>query len=327
MALGEIVATTLANRERAIGDAILNNNSLTYMLKKKGRNKTVNGGRTIYEPVFLHTNDTIKWYTGYETWSTEIGSGNMPGNVEAVDAAEYPWTHLGGFAGVSGSEEVQNRSKWRAVELAESRIQGLQKSMENTLGAALFASNPTATEINSCLEIIADAPNTGVVGGIDRSVFANWRNQTVSSTSFTVDNVQSQMNTAYTACQRGTDHVDLVCANPGGFNIYWDSLQAIQRIASKSVGEAGFRTIRYVGADVIHDFNVPDGSGSVANSMRMYFINTNTFALRYAPDRMFAVGDNRQIQDADYSVTPVWFMGQLTSNDPARNAVMFDSTP
>ena len=54
----------------------------------------------------------------------------------------------------------------------------------------------------------------------------------------------------------------------------------------------------------------------------MYFVNTDYLHLCVHTDRNFKVGDSRKVENADYTVTPVWMAGQLTMSNRARQGVL-----
>ena len=328
MPVSELMATTLVNRERAgMGDAILNNNALTAYLMAKGRVKDCRGGRVIYETLAIAENATAAWYENYDTFT-------LGAPAEVLTAAEYDWAQGGGFAAISGKEEVMNREQWQAEDLVEGRIEVLEKSLENLLGAGCYNDGTVAKAVDGAQLLIADDPTAaGTPGGIDQATTANWRNYTSGNTAaHTTSNITSLLIAADTATQRGKDRVHVWAANSISFNAYWETVTNVQRVADRGLQDSGaglgFRSLKFAGSDFLYDSNVPDGSGSGAVLLgRIYGINLDTYALRCAPDRKFAVGETRLIQNADYKATPVWFMGQFTCRDRARNAVIFDSGP
>ena len=50
---GEIVTATLAHRRKMIADAVTKNNILLYELRRRGRIKTIGGGRTITQAILI----------------------------------------------------------------------------------------------------------------------------------------------------------------------------------------------------------------------------------------------------------------------------------
>lgn len=81
---GEVVTTTLAHRRKAIADAVTRNNILLFELRRRGRIKTIGGGRTISQPIMMgDENANFQWYVGREAL-------NVAGQ-EVLTSAEFPW--------------------------------------------------------------------------------------------------------------------------------------------------------------------------------------------------------------------------------------------
>ena len=324
MAVLEALATTLKNREREMGDAILNHNALTMFLLKNGKMADFRGGEKIYETLEIAENDTAAWYTQYGTFT--LGQPN-----EVITAAEYDVAQLGGFAAISGLEESKNRGKYAAVELAGARKNVLKKTLQNKLAASVFNDGTEANAIDGLQFLVADDPTAaGTPAGINQVTQTNWQNKTSGDVAITAANIVDEMQKMDIALRRGQDAPDLWVANAVAFQMYWKNVSDIQRVADKGTAESaaglGFKMLKFNGQDFIFDGNCPDGTGSGAvTKARIYALNTDTMKLRCDPSRRFAVGDVQRIQNADYKACPVWFIGALTTNDRARNGVIYHS--
>ena len=312
--LGEIVATTLRKRNKKLADNITNHNALWTTLDQKGHIKTFEGGRTLVEPLAFAENDTVKWYSGYETFT--IGAPS-----ETIDAAEYDIKQLGGFVAFSGLDGIKNRGKYAALNLMESRIKVLEMSLQNAAAEAAFAdgTGTSGKEFGGLQLLIADDPTANTtVGGINQSTSAFWRNQVNDLSGGSVatdkDNIGGYMNSMWLATIRGTDKVDLISADANMYSAFESSLQQYQRFAASKMAEKGFEALKYKGADVIFDDNCP--------ADHMYFQNTDYLYVQVASGKKFTVGDSRKVTNADYEVVPVWLAGNLTCSNRARQGVI-----
>lgn len=316
--LSEIVATTLRNRNPSLADNITEDNWLLGTMKEKGHIKKATGGRTLVEPIAYAENSSAKWYDGYETF-------DITEQADQIDAAEYDWKQLGGFAMISGEEQIKNSGKYAALNLIKSRMDVLEMTLKNRAGVGVYADGVTdPKEFGGLQLLIADDPTAaGTVGGIDQAANAFWRNQ-VSNVSggLTSSNITGEMNSMWLACRRGKDAPDLISADYVGYTAYEESLQQFQRFNNNSkMAAAGFEALKYKTADVIADDQCPDGTGG-ATFGRMYFVNTDYLYLQCTPKREFSVGETRKVQDADYDVVPIWFMGNLTCSNRARQGLI-----
>ena len=313
--LSEFVSASLRNWRKSLADNVTLHNGLLFFLNDNDKIEKTDGGRVLDEPLIYPTNGntSAKWYSGYDAFSPPVAS-------EVFDAAEYLWKQLGGFISVSGIEEHINSAEWKRVDYARARLQQLEATMENLVGAACYAdgTGTSGKEPGGLQYLIADDPTAaGTVGGINQVTQTFWRNQYSAAAATDSTNIQLRMDAMYLACLRGADKPDLITANSDLFTIYWNSLQAQQRFTDARIGEAGFRNLKFAMSDVIYDVQCP--------LKHMYFVNTKTLKLRCADTDLFDVGEPRTIQNADYKVIPVWMYGNFTCNQRARNGVIVAS--
>nr|WP_256732206.1 phage major capsid protein [Burkholderia pseudomallei] len=127
------------------------------------------------------------------------------------------------------------------------------------------------------------------------------------------------MNRVYVQQVRGTDRPDLIIADNNYFRLYLESLQAIQRITSNEMGEAGFDSLKYMSSDVVLD----GGFGGGAPQNTMFFLNTDYIYFRPHTERNFApIGDDRFAVNQDAMVKLVGFAGNMTVSNRRLQAVL-----
>jgi hypothetical protein len=315
----ELVTTTLRNRDRMVADNVTNHNGLLRTMEDTGRIKNAGGGRDLTEPL-LYNELATKFYDGFETFTIDTSQ-------EVIDAAVYQWKQLGGFSFISGKEKIMNREKWQAVSIAESRIDALIAGLRNKTGLSLYSlgTGDGGKEFGGLRLLVADAPGTGVVGGIDGAVETWWQNQFADlGADWAATNVLSAMNAMQLACTRGADQPDLIMASANPFTAYWESLQANARHTSPKLADAGFRTLEFIGTPVVYDAQCATDLTN-PGAGRMYFLNTKYLCFRKAPERFFTTEDSRKVENADYDVIPNWTMGNLTTNARFLQGVIFDT--
>jgi len=318
--LSEIVTTTLRNRSGVLADNMSKNNALLYRLDKRGKVKPVSGGRTIVQELEYAENSTYQRYSGYELLNVS------PSDV--ISAAEYDWKQASVAVTISGLEQYQNSGEDAIIDLLESRINNAEKTMRNNLSADMYSDGTASSgkQIGGLQLLVADVPTSGTVGGINRASYTFWRNQAFSATTdggsaASTANIQRYMNTLYQRTTRQTDKVDLIIADTNYYNFYLNSLQAIQRITSDEMAQAGFQSLKYMGADVVFDGGI--GGGCPTN--HMYFLNTDYLMWRPHRDRnMVPSGDVRSINQ-DASVNLILFMGNMTSSNCQLQGVIFQT--
>lgn len=316
--LGEIVTTTLRNRSGAVQDNTTKNNALLNRLKRKGKIKTVSGGRTIVEEMDYAENGTFMWYSGYDQLDIS------PSDV--LTAAEFNYAQAAVAVSMSGLEELQNSGREAVIDLLESRIENAMRTMSNNIAVGVYSDGTGygGRQIGGLQLLIADNPTTGTVGGINRANWIFYRNQKYSGATdggaaVSSTTIQSYMNALWLRCVRGADKPDLIIADNVYFGHYWASLQAIQRITSSSEGEAGFQSLKFMNADVVFDGGV--GGGCPAN--HMYFLNTDYIKYRpHAKRNMVPIGGERMSTNQDAMVKLLGFAGNMTLSNAMLQGVL-----
>lgn len=316
----EIVTTTLRNRSSQLADNVTKNNGLLNRLKKKGNVKTVSGGRTIVQPLEYAENGTFKRYSGYEVLNIS------PSDV--FTGAEYNYAQAAVAVSISGLEQLQNTGREAVIDLLEGRIKNAEKTLTNNIALDCYSDGTAdgGRQITGLQALVSKTPSTGTVGGIDASTTIGtfWRNIAFSSvtdggSAATSANIQSYMNRLYVQLVRGTDAPDLIVADNNYFRLYWESLQAIQRITNTDMGQAGFKTLEFMGADVLLD----GGKGGGAPTNTMYFLNTDYIYFRPHVDRFFTpLGDDRFAVNQDAMVKLIGFAGNMTVSNRSLQGVL-----
>ena len=179
------------------------------------------------------------------------------------------------------------------------------------------------------------SPDDSVIGGIDRATWVFWRNVAFSAVSnggaaATSANIQHYMNSVWKQLVRGRDMPDLIVADGNYWQLYLESLQAIQRIQTEGrapdMAEIGFETLKYMSADVVLDGGfqgfstdpfTPDYSGGTAvggaPANSMYFLNTKYLHWRPHADRDMVPLDPRRFSvNQDAMVQLVGWAGNMT---------------
>ena len=304
----EIVTTTLRNRTGKLADNVTKNNALLNRLKKKGKVKTVSGGRTIVQELEYAENGTYKRYSGYEALNIS------PSDV--FTGAEYNYAQAAVAVSISGLEMIQNSGENAIIDLLESRIGNAERTLTNNIAVDCYSDGTAdgGRQIGG-LQLLVPATNTNTVGGINAGTYTFWQNVAYSSltnggAAASAANIQRYMNSVYVQLVRGADKPDLIIADNNYWRFYLESLQAIQRVNDGSASpDGGFTSIKYMTSDVVLDGGF--GGGAPTNSM--YFLNTDYIFFRPHVDRFFSpLGDDRYAVNQDAMVKLVGFAGNMT---------------
>ncbi len=314
----DIFTTTLKNRSGQLADAVSNNNALLKRLQEKGHNRALSGGSKIVEELEYGQGD-MSWYSGYDTIEYTP--------KQLFSAAEYSLKLCAVPVAVSGEDMLKNSSKFQMMDLFEKRIENAVKTMSNKMAEAVYGDGTAANgkAIGGLKLLVADAPSTGTVGGINRATAGNefWRNKsTTASEALTVETIRPAMDKMYMSLNRGTDKPDMIITGNDLYSLFEQSLTAQQRFTDSKLAESGFEALRFKGADVVCD----GGQGGCCPEDRMYFLNSNYLYLRSHQDRnMKVIGGERMAvnQDAIYKI--IGWAGNMTMSNAALQGVLINS--
>jgi hypothetical protein len=233
-------------------------------------------------------NQTFQWYSGYQTLNI------APSQV--FTAAEFPIRQAAVAVSISGLEELQNSGEEAIIDLLESRIMNAEDTFMNGLSQGVYGDGTVSNSVSGLQLLVASSPTTGVVGGIDRSQWAFWQNQTWSAATnggvvLSAASILQQMDSLWVQLVRGRDYPDLIIMDNVMYKYYLASLQSIQRIGPENtvpeMAEYGFQSLKYLNADVVLDggfqgfstdplpFQTSAGTSAVggAPSTTGYFLN------------------------------------------------------
>jgi len=313
----ELLTTTLEYRAPEIRDNVTDNIALLKRLKERGNADPYPGGRTIVEPLDWAENSTYTRYTGYTTIDI------TPQTV--LTSADFNMKQAAMSVTMSGTEQLQNSgSKESIFNWLSARVKNAERSFMNNLSADLYSLGTASggLQINGLQSLVTDA-GTGTVGNINSSTYSFWQNYvfdfSTNSLTASASTIQQAMNTAWLNVKRNSDAPDLILADNTYYNYYWQSLQAIQRIASDSKAQAGYAALQFMGADVIPD----GGNGGDCPANHMYMLNTNYLHYRPHRDRnMVVIGGDRMSTNQDAFVRLIGWAGNLTVSNRSLQAVL-----
>lgn len=316
--VSDIIATTIQSRSGKLADNVTLNNAVLERLRKRGNVRPFSGGNVILEEIMYNDSNTnnTNSYSGYETLNI---SPNSP-----ISAAQFNIAQYASAVTISGLEMLQNSSKEAIIDLLEGRVQVAEGQLLNRIQTDIYG-NGTGNggkNLTGLAAAVADAPSSGIYGGINRATWSFWQNQAFSGVTdggaaVSAANIQSYMTQLAIKLVRGTDKADLIVADNNYYSLYVNSLQAIQRVTSAEEGAAGFASLKFYGGGTSADVVLGGGIGNQATANHMWFLNTNYLYFRPHADRNFTpIGGERQSVNQDAVVKLIGWAGNLTSSGP-----------
>ena len=308
----DIFTSTLESRTGSLADNVSKGNALLSRLHDKGKIREISGGSKILEELEYGEGD-LTWYSGYETISYTP--------KQLFTAAEYSLKLCAVPVAISGEDMLKNAGHAQVMDLMSKRIDNACKTMKNKMSAAVYSdgTGSDGKEIGGLALLVADAPETGTVGGINRATAGNefWRNKALTAdAALTSDTILANMDKMYMQLCRGTERPDLIVTGAGLYSVFESALTPMQRFSDSKMADAGFENLKYKNTDVLCD------NGQCPDN-KMYFLNTNYIYLRPHKDRNMAVigGERLAInQDAMYKI--IGWAGNMTMSNAGLQGVL-----
>lgn len=319
----DIIATTIQNRSKKIADNVKKANAAYAKLSERGNVKSFGGGNVIVQELSFAENGNAGWYSGYDLLPIAA--------QDVISAAEFTIKQLACPVIMSGLEDLQNSGPEAFIDLMEGRIGVAEATMQNRLGAGVYADG-TGTggkELTGLNAAVPLDPTTGTYGGIDRAAFTFWRstiNDVLTNTAVTNPGpVQATLNTAWSGLVLGTERPDLILMDNVMWQNYVRELQFLQRFTEPKQASFGFPTIKFMDADVVLD----GGIGGFCPAKTAFLLNTKYIFLRpHSKRNMVPLNPNKRYavnQDAEVQIL-AW-AGNLAMNGGRYQGRIKDTRP
>lgn len=318
--LEEIVAATFEKVLPELQDNASNNVPLFRHFKEAGNVQTYDGGTDIRHLLLYQTNGT---YTRFEGWQEVYIAA-----IKTLNAAKFdPKSVMVSFS-ISGEEELDNSGEAQLIDLVTTKMEGMDAEFTNNMDTDLW-SDGTANgglQIGGMQSLIADSPSSGIVGQINAATWDFWRNYSYDATTdggaaATSSNIQTYMTHVATRRVRNGDVFSRIFADQNYWELYHQSLLAIQRTSYEKKYGSGSLELEFMGRPVVHcgGYN----GGCPAN--HMYFVVDKTVKLRPHARRNYTqVGKERRSINQDGMVKLVGWRGNLTIGNRLLNSVLKD---
>jgi len=294
--ISQTLATTLFLQADETADVIMKNIALFDRLKTKGRVKQHSGGYELRKPVMYNQAGNGKWYSGLEALNTTI--------TDDATAYVYDLKSRSEVIGIAGREKRANKgNKTQLIDLLDMKIEAGIARLKNAIAESAHGdgTGSSGKEFDGIQKHVSTTPSSGLIGGIDRAVYTWAQNQTVSG-GFTSSTVQSKLASLLVKCVRGADSPDLGVADNASWTKLHDSFTAIQRLTDGSKGKAGFKTLSFMGVDIVLD----GGYGDLAANNEIRLFTTDYITLDFHEDGYFKpINPEKRApvnQDAEYTI-------------------------
>jgi len=308
-------------------------------MKEKRFIKPFSGGRTILQELNYANNRTYTRYSGYELLNIAPS--------DTMTSAEYAIRQMAVAISISGLEQLQNAGKEQVIDLLEGRIQNADETLANGIAYDMYSDGSLTGQIGGLASLVSATPTTGVVGGIDASLWPFWQNkrfQGVADGGATVSaaNIRDYMNRLAVQLMRGPDGPDLAITGSTWYSMFVASMESIQRImdSRSPLTKSEFPFVSYMGAgkrmDVVLDGGFQGftsdgntfgaaGAGAVggAPADRLWVLNSKYLHYRpHSARNCVPIGDDRVSVNQDAMVQLIGWAGNMTVSNRALQGIL-----
>jgi hypothetical protein len=332
----QILSMALEDRSQGYQDLVSNNNILLATTRRKGLWHSYSGPR-IRQSLQIGKS-SAQWYSGYDQLLNPA--------LDIINDAVYDPKMVVIPIILSMQEILNNEGQAQLEDVYETYISAAEKALSDAMDAGIY-SDGTANgnkQITGLATAVPIVTNSGVYGGIDRGTATIWRTTTFDasgaagtvslsgiSTQVTSTSIRPMLNYAMTRQSRGKDYADLLIMSPEHYAAYDAATVAIQRQQNEtSLGQLGFSALEYIGGGKRAEIVLDGGIGSNMPANTTFGLNTDTFRIRYHPQRNFDKvfdGDGQMPIDKDAIAQFIGWMGELTMVNPLFNWRLYDSNP
>lgn len=225
-----------------------------------------------------------------------------------------------------GTDNVLARGPESAMSFVESKMVNAAAKMAKLQGVAMYLDgtgiNSTTLDFDGMLQALDNGNTYTTYGGNTRTEFGvanGTNNQGVngyvnSLNPFTMQGLQ----TAYGASWFGNEKVDLIICNQSIWDIVWNKLLPQQRFMDESsdVATIGFRSLKWMGAQIVVDQYAPSG----------YIFGLNTkhvqFWISTLPKYQYGFTGLKEAQNTDDVAGQYLFGGNLLFPAPRLNFIL-----
>ena len=304
--IGQVVATVW---ESVVGDkptdAIFNSRALLFALKGEGYQEEVSGGRLFELPIEYAENTNFRQYGELETLDTV--------RVDTFDAARYDQKINAGTVVISKLEEIRNTPTGRKLDVIAAKLDNGKNSATATMNRNLWTGDGSGNNFDGITRIISSTPTTGIVGGIDRSLWSFHRSRQVSGAHTTqpFDNLAAALRSCYNLCSLGGVEMTptAVICDRATLEGYESTLVQIERLVrddgKAAAGDSGFLNdaIKFKAAGMFYDEDAVPGEARMLNPKALKFMYLQGAWLKMEPP----VDPSNQL----VNVTKVFTFGNL----------------
>lgn len=329
--IGTNTVTAIARRYilPQITDQVYTSNVLLYRLMK-GNKRIVQGGTQIEIPLMYARFNTGGPYSGYQPFNTTPS--------DTVKNAVFDWKQHYVTWAVDGLTMIRVDSPEAIANFLTLQSQQAIMEIAENLAVGLFGDAlgilTTGIDVDGLAGMVGVGTTIGNsnYGGTPRLTNTFW-NSTVQGITGTATMTLTNLQTAFSAAQRGGHHPTIICSNQDQYNRYWalnasganPSVQYVRQPQGHDalLASAGFTNLLFNNVPWVVDSHVTPGIVNAANS-RVYMLNENFLNWVVSPRADFFIKPFQEPYNQDAMVSSVLWAGNLVATNCALQGGVFN---
>ena len=282
-ALSNIVVTTLDAIFDQVYDGFFNTNPTFERIYQRdrvdeGAHVVFQGGAEIKIPILYNAPTAVSYSTGSTAQTNE---------TEIVTDLVFTWHQAWCPINISGLKLAQNRGEVEFFNLLQLYAEASFNSLAALMGTMLYGDGTGNGGLNwdGLLNgVSTTAAGYSTYGGVTRSLTTGQPGNAINGYVNTTGGVMSKalLQTGFGNVTYNRDYPDLITMLQPQWNELWERVEAADRNAEGPLRDVGFNTIRFNGAEVVADSNVPAGTAWLLNTkyLKMIFLEGRDFVRR-----------------------------------------------
>jgi hypothetical protein len=213
----------------------------------------------------------------------------------------------------------------KKFDLEARKLENLKNTMDEITNTALFGdgTGTSGKAFGGLQQLVSTTPTTGTVGLINRATYTFFRNQAKDATKTTTvyDNLLGSFDHAYNSASNGPgkENPTFMVSDQTTFEAYTAKLTLNERIQRTGSGDKGMTNFK--GQNILFK-DIPYAYDAACLANTAYILNDRNLAFVYM---QWQKGETAvRPADAFYDVFKVLTIGNLTTNNPRRLAVVFN---
>jgi hypothetical protein len=319
-----LLSTTIEKWMKQFQEQIFSTKVLLWILTQENKIQNADGGLSIVEPLVYDEAANVGSYADYDVFATDPNTG--------LSAAEFPWRQFYGLIHISGIELAMNKGEAAILKLLEARLKQLEMTMGETINKQLWSDGAGngGKDFDGVAAIISNVnPSWGNLGGIDRTTDAYWRSVVKDHGAAGATGLVANMRNVYNTASEGNDHPTHLVGTQDNFELYEDQLVDQARYTNMDMADGGFQNLLFKGRPFTYDdfaaFGYTDAGVATAQDP-IWFLNCEYLTMRKLAETWFKPSEMLQPTNQDAFYKNILCYGNLTTNYPGRQAVLFNVT-